>query len=367
MVFLKLPRHHVRVQLDVAGIVTMAVSVTSIILVSSWGGTQYDWSSPQIVGLSALAVVAAVLFVLAERRAAEPIIPLSLFRSRNFVLATAAGLFIGVAMFGAIGYMPTYLQMVTGASATVSGLQMVSMVLGLMLTALTTGQLAARTGRYKWMPLVGMVVIAIALVLMSTLTPSTPLLVLLGYLFLLGAGVGLGMQILVLVVQNSFPDRMVGTATAANNFFREIGAAVGTALFSTIFTTRLTERLTDVFAGSGGGVDTSGGAESLTPAVVAQLPDAVHDGVVNAYTDALAPAFWYLVPLLAIGFVLTLFLKEVKLSDVAGMVARGEAVGAAPAAATSAQDQPSASSQDKLPASSQDEPSASAPTGNLRE
>jgi hypothetical protein len=155
-------------------------------------------------------------------------------------------------------------------------------------------------------------------------------------IFVLGAGLGLVMQTIVLAVQNSVDPHELGTATSANNFFREIGAAVGTALFSTIFTTRLSTRLEDVFAGvPAGGVDASGGAESLTPGLVAQLPEALHDGVVTAYTEALAPAFWYLVPLLALGFVLTLFLREVKLSDVAGMVARGEAT-AAPAAPAAA-------------------------------
>lgn len=312
-VFLKLPRHHVKVRLDVAGIASMAVAVTSIILVSTWGGNEYDWTSPQILGLGAVAVVASVLFVLAERRAAEPIIPLHLFRSRNFVLATVAGLFIGVAMFGSISYLPTYLQMVTGVSATVSGLMLIPMVLGLMITTLSTGVIASRTGRYKWMPLASMVVTAIGLLLMSTLTPQTPLAVLLSYLFVLGAGIGLGMQILVLVVQNSFPDRIVGTATAANNFFREIGASLGGAVVGALFSGRLTDLLTermpaDALAGSG-----VSGANSLTPALVKTLPDSLQDVIVGAYNDALTPVFLMLVPMIVLGFVVLLFITEVPL------------------------------------------------------
>lgn len=312
VVFLRLPRHHVAVRLDVWGILTMAVAVTSIILVTSWGGTEHDWDSGVIVGLVVTALVSSAAFVLAEHRAAEPIIPLGLFTNRNFVLATSAGLFIGVAMFGAVSYMPTYLQMVTGVGATTSGLLMVPMVLGLMSTAVTTGLLASRTGRYKWMPLAGMVVLAVALALLSTLTPTTPLAVLLTCLFLLGAGVGLGMQILVLVVQNSFPDRMVGTATASNNFFREIGASLGGAVVGALFTSRLTTALTErvpADTGAGGLPETS----SLTPAAVNALPDALHDVVVGAYNDALTPVFLMLLPMIAVGFVLLLFLREVPL------------------------------------------------------
>ncbi|NTW38284.1 MAG: DHA2 family efflux MFS transporter permease subunit [Cellulomonadaceae bacterium] len=307
--FLDLPRRKLLVRLDTAGIATMAIAVTSIILVTSWGGTQYAWDSAVIVGLVALALLASVLFVIAERRAAQPIIPLGLFRSRNFVLATAAGLFIGVAMFGSVSYMPTYLQMVTGVGATTSGLLMISMVAGLMLSAITTGTLAARTGRYKWMPIAGMVVLAVALLLLSTLTPSTALGLLLTYLFLLGLGVGLGMQILVLVVQNSFPDAIVGTATASNNFFREIGASMGGAIVGTLFTSRLTSLLTERIPAGAGDV----AMNSLTPAAVNALPDSVRDVIVGAYNDALTPVFAQLLPMIAVGFIVLLFIREVPL------------------------------------------------------
>ncbi len=310
-VFLKLPRHHAKVRLDVWGILTMAVAVTSIILITSWGGTEYAWDSSTIVTLVVVAVIAAAAFVLAEYRAAEPIIPLSLFKSRNFVLATVAGLVIGVAMFGALAYLPTYLQMVTGVNATESGLLMLPMVVGLMLSSITMGQLASRTGRYKWMPIAGMVVVATALLLMSTLTVATSLPVLLGYLFLLGLGIGLGMQILVLIVQNSFPDSQVGTATASNNFFREIGASLGGAVVGSLFTSRLTDLLTDRMPAGGatGTLETN----SLSPAALDALPDAVQDVIVGAYNDALTPVFLMLVPLIVVGLIVLLFVKEVPL------------------------------------------------------
>ena len=308
-VFLKLPKHDVKVRLDVWGILTMAVAVTSIILVTSWGGTQYDWDSPTIIGLIVAAVVASGLFIWAEHKAAEPIIPLKLFKSRNFVVATTAGLVIGIVMFGALAYLPTYLQMVAGVSATASGYLLLPMIVGMMLTSIGTGQLAARTGRYKWMPLASMVVLGISLVLLSTLTVETPLWLTLVYLFVMGAGIGLGMQNLILIVQNSFPNREVGTATASNNFFREIGASLGGAIVGAGFSGRLTDLLTERAPAGGQALDTN----SFTPALVNSLPDAVKDLVVGAYNDALTPVFLMLVPLVVVAFAVLLFVKEVPL------------------------------------------------------
>ncbi|MFZ2164915.1 MAG: MDR family MFS transporter [Propionibacteriaceae bacterium] len=307
-VFLKAPGRRSELKLDVWGIVTMAAAVTSVILVTSWGGTTFAWTSWVIIGLVAVAVCSTVALVWVERRAAEPILPPHLFTSRNFVLATLAGMALGVAMFGTVSYLPTYLQMVTGVSATESGLMMVAMIGGLIIMATLTGQLAARTGRYKWMPILGMVVMAIALALMSTLTTSSSVTLIVFYLFLVGVGIGLGQQILVLIVQNAFPDSEVGTATAANNFFREIGASLGGAAVGAIFTSRLTALLAERLP-SGSTVDVN----SLTPASLKTFTDAVRTVVVGAYNDALTPIFLMLVPLIVVGLVLAISLKEVPL------------------------------------------------------
>ncbi len=309
-IFLKIPKHHHQVRLDIAGIATMAVAVTSIILVASWGGTQYEWGSTIINVLIVLAVLFSALFVLAESRAAEPIIPLNLFKSRNFVLVTVAGLLMGVAMFGTISYMPTYFQIVVGANATEAGLLLLSMTFGLMSMAIITGQLAARTGRYRWMPIVSMIVTAIGLVLMSTLTVDTPIAVTLTYLFVLGAGIGTGMQILVLIVQNSFHDSQVGTATAANSFFREIGASLGSSIIGSIFTANLTDLLAERLpAQASGSMDVN----SFTPALIKSLPDSLQTIIQGAYNDALTPVFLMLVPMLVLGLVAVWFVKEVPL------------------------------------------------------
>lgn len=311
---LKLPKHEHRVRFDVWGTITMAVAVTSIILVASWGGGEYEWDSPVIITLIVLAAVFSMLFVWAEAKAEEPLIPLKVFKNRNFVLSTSAGLFIGIAMFGTIAYLPTYLQMVTGVNATGSGLMMISMVAGLMVTAMGTGVLASKTGRYKWMPIASMIVLGIGLWLLSTLTVETPIWVLLGYIAIMGAGIGLAMQILVLIVQNAFHDSEVGMATASNNFFREIGASLGGAIVGALFTSRLTELLTDRMADLG---PAAGSAEmdmnSLTPAAVNDLPDAIHDVIVGAYNDALTPVFLMLIPMVIAGLVIVAFIKEVPL------------------------------------------------------
>lgn len=172
-----------------------------------------------------------------------------------------------------------------------------------------TGQLAAKTGRYKWMPIASMIVLAVALWLLSTLNVDTPIWVLLTYLFILGAGVGLGMQILVLVVQNSFPDSQVGTATASNNFFREIGASLGGAVVGALFTARLTDLLAERLPTDG----PAGDLNSFTPAVINALPDTIHDIVTGAYNEALTPVFAMLIPMVLAGLVIVLFVEEVPL------------------------------------------------------
>src|SRR5699024_11208171 len=174
-----------------------------------------------------------------EKRAENPIMPMGLFADRNFNLTTTANLLIGVAMFGALGYMPTYIQMVTGVSATVAGLLMIPMMGGLLVTSIASGQAVSRTGRYKIFPIIGSIVMGIGLVLIATMHITTPTWLMCVYLAVFGIGIGLSMQILTLIVQNSFPARMVGTATAANNYFRQVGATLGSAIVGSIFASRL--------------------------------------------------------------------------------------------------------------------------------
>jgi EmrB/QacA subfamily drug resistance transporter len=332
-VALKLPSKRASAPIDILGVVFLSIATTCLIFFTDFGGdSAHGWGALETWAWGAGLLAASVAFVMTEARAADPIIPLSLFRNPIFVNATAIGLALGIGMFAAIGFVPTFLQMSSGTSAAASGLLMLPMMAGLMGTAIASGVLISRTGRYKIFPIVGTLLTGVAMVAMTTLTAQTPIWLICVFLFFFGAGLGLIMQVVVLVVQNAVPAAQIGTATSTNNYFREVGAALGIAVFGTIFTNRLTENLTGVFTGAGASSEEAADATAtIDPQTLATLPDEVREGIVTAYADALAPVFWYLVPFIAIAFVLSLFLKQIPLSDVAGLVARGEAVGGAEA------------------------------------
>jgi EmrB/QacA subfamily drug resistance transporter len=327
---LKLPSHRSGRRIDFGGIFFMVVATSGLVLATAWtswsGNTGYDWSDAGFLALVVGTLVAIAAFILVELRASEPILPLRLFRNSTFTIATLIGLILGMGMFAALAFLPTFLQMSTGAGITESGFLMLPMMVGVMATAIGSGIAMTKTGRYKIFPIVGLAVTAGGLAWLTQITGDMSMWLFGAMIFVLGVGIGLVMQPVVLAVQNAVDPHEIGTATSANNFFREIGAAVGTALFSSIFTARLTERLVDVFSGAPAGA--GGGASSVTPEAVQQLPEPYKSGVIDAFTNALAPTFWYVIPLVLVGFVLAIFLREVKLSDVAGMVARGEALAA---------------------------------------
>ncbi|MFD8116963.1 MFS transporter [Streptomyces microflavus] len=305
-VVLKLPKPAVRPRLDVLGAVLLAVASTFLVLVTSWGGTEYAWSSRTILGLTAGAVVTTLLFVAVEHRAAEPIIPLRLFRDSVFNVTGLVGAVVGVALFGAASYLPTYLQMVDGASATESGLLMLPMMLGIVGGSIVSGQLITRTGRYRIYPIVGSAVSVVGMWLLSGLEVGTSRLEYSLWQAVLGTGIGLVMSVLVLAVQNSVRPADLGTATSANNYFRQIGGSVGAAIFGTLFAGRLSDAL---------GIRLPTGVElpapeSITPQIVHAMEPALRDAYIQAYADAMPRIFLYLVPVLVLGLVLAFFLKE---------------------------------------------------------
>ena len=310
-ILLRLPAktNAVRPRVDYLGMATLGLATTAIVLVATWGGSTFDWNSPEIIGLIAATVVLAALFVVIESRAAEPVMPLAMFRDRNFNLSTVASLLTAIAMFGAIGYMPTYLQMATGANATEAGLLMIPMMGALLITSVFTGQLVSKTGRYKLPPIVGSVILALGMWLLSSVTVDTPTYVICLALAVIGLGLGSSMQILTLVVQNSFPHRMVGTATASNNYFRQVGGSLGSAIVGSVFATRLTELLAERLPASA-----EGGTHSLTPAAVHDLPDAVRTLIVSSYNEALMPIFVFMIPLAVAAAVVLCFIVEKPLS-----------------------------------------------------
>ena len=309
-VFLRIPRPErgESLHIDYLGMVLLTLATTTLILICTWGGQQYDWLSPQIIGLALVTIVGVIAFIVTESKVKDPVIPLSLFSDRNFTLTTVAGLMVGVVMFGALGYMPTYIQMAKGVDATTAGLLMTPMMGSLLVTSIVSGQVVSRTGRYKFFPLIGMVITGLGLWLMSTMTASDPMWKLCLFMAVFGAGIGLSMQILVLIVQNSFPNRMVGTATASSNFFRQVGATVGSAVVGSVFVTRLHDLLAERMPPAVANAPIS--ANSLTPGAVQGLPDAIRLPVIDSYNDALLPIFLFMAPLTLIALVLLFFVVE---------------------------------------------------------
>ncbi|MEU0752348.1 MFS transporter [Streptomyces albogriseolus] len=302
---LKLPKPTGRRRFDVLGTLLLTAASTCLVLLTSWGGTEYAWDSRVVLGLGAGAVAATALFLAVERFAAEPLIPLRLFRDSVFNVTGLVGLVVGVALFGAASYLPTYLQMVDGVSATESGLLMLPMMGGIVGTSIVSGQMISRSGRYRSHPIVGTALSAAGMWLLSRMDTGTPRLHYSVWMFVLGAGIGMVMPVLVLAVQNSVRPADLGTATSANNYFRQIGGSVGAAVFGTLFADRLTDALADRLP-AGAPAD----AESITPELVHALPPELRDAYVQAYADAMPRIFLYLVPVLVLGLLIAFFLKE---------------------------------------------------------
>lgn len=302
----------VKPRIDYAGIILLGLVSTSIVLVTSLGGTTWEWSSGPVYAMVALAVGALVAFVVVERRTPEPVLPLHLFRSRVFTVAAVVGFVVGFAMFGAITYLPLYLQTVKGSTPTESGLEMTPMMLGMLITSIGSGQLISRTGRYKHFPIIGTAVTACGLYLLSLMGRDTTTAQAGVSMFVLGAGLGMVTQVLVIAVQNAVSYRDLGTATSGATYFRTIGSSVGVAVFGTIFSDRLTDELrTGVPAAAQGPC----GPEALAASTqaLARCPAEVQGWFTDAYAGALHVVFLWAVPVAALAFLLTWFLPEVEL------------------------------------------------------
>jgi EmrB/QacA subfamily drug resistance transporter len=298
-----------RVRIDYLGAALLTVAVSGIVLVTTWGGSQYAWGSSTIIGLSVLSIVLLGAFVAVERRAVEPILPLRLFRNPIFSVSNGVGLLVGVAMFGAISFLPLFLQVVGGASATDSGLLLVPLMLGLLGASIVAGQIVTRTGRYRILPITGTAFSVVGMFLLSTMDPSTTRVTSGLYMAVLGIGLGLTMQVLVLATQNSVRVADLGVATSTVNFFRSVGGSVGVALYGALFNSRLTSEL----AGSAVAVP-----DPVTPQAIAGLPAAEKATVVAGFADALTTVFFVGVPIAAAAFLLSLLLKEIPLRSSSG-------------------------------------------------
>ncbi|MFD8058822.1 DHA2 family efflux MFS transporter permease subunit [Streptomyces cyaneofuscatus] len=310
---LHIPVHREKHTIDYLGTFLIASVATCLILVASLGGTTWAWASAQIIVLAVLAVVLLIAFVAVERRAAEPVLPLKLFRIRTFSLVAVISFVIGFAMFGAMTYLPTFLQVVHGITPTMSGVHMLPMVLGLLLTSTASGQIVSRTGRWKVFPLAGTALTAAGLLLLHRLTPDSSTWEMSLCFFVFGAGLGLVMQVLVLVVQNAVSYQDLGVATSGATFFRSIGASFGVAIFGTVFTNRLTGQLESALAGRS--VPPGADAERLAadPRAIQMLPTELRPTILEAYSTSITDVFLYAAPVVLIAFVLAWFLREDKL------------------------------------------------------
>jgi EmrB/QacA subfamily drug resistance transporter len=322
-VALRVPQEHRPARIDVAGTILLSIAAGAFVLATSLGGNTYDWGSWQIVGLGVVAVVAAAALIPVERRAAEPVLPLSLFSSRVFTIASAIGFIVGLALFGATTYLPLFLQVVNGASATSSGLQLTPLVLGLLVTSIGSGQVIARWGRYKPFPIAGTALLVVGFVMLSRLEPGTSAAMRGLSMLVVGLGLGLVMQVLVLAVQNDVDYRDLGVATAGATFFRSIGGCFGVAICGAIFSNRLAHELAQI-----PGLPPAAAEGRVTAASVADLPAAAKAAFVGAYADALTTVFLVCAPIAALAFVLAWLLPERPLRRTVEATGVGEAFAA---------------------------------------
>nr|WP_245353499.1 MDR family MFS transporter [Pseudomonas sp. PvP088] len=297
----------VRHTVDYIGAFFLTVALAALVLITSLGGSLLAWQSLDMLCLSLFALIGLVGFVLEQRRAAEPIMPLHLFRHRTFVLAGLIGFIVGVSLFGAVTFLPLYMQVVKNATPTSAGLQMLPLMGGLLVVSAITGRLISRWGRYRVFPILGTLLQAIALGLLSRLELDTPMALMNLYMGLLGAGLGMVMQVLILAVQNSVELRHMGVATSGATLFRSIGGAIGVSLFGALFSHALLGGLGSDFAAS------AGGAASLSPAAVHALPTALQHSYLQAFSGAMHGVFLLAAAITSVAFALSWLLREVPL------------------------------------------------------
>ncbi len=302
---LKPRAERVKHSIDYAGFVLLSGGLTGFVLATSLGGNTWPWFSLQIIGLVVFAIVALGAFLFVESRAAEPVLPLTLFRNNTFAVTSAVGFLVGMAMFGSITFLPMYLQLAKGISPTDSALQLVPMMVGLIGASMTSGFLMTRTGRYKLLPTLATFVLTIGLLLLANMQLDTPAWLVAIYMFLVGAGIGPVNSVSVTATQNAVPREVVGAATAGNTLFRQIGGSIGVSIFGAIFSSGLASRLGEVMpAGSGSGTG------SFSAQAVAALPEPVRNMVLEAFASALHPVFYTAAGAAILAFALSFLLEE---------------------------------------------------------
>ncbi len=302
--------HHV---IDYLGTLVLSAAATSLILLTSLGGTTYPWRSAPIYILGVAGVLLIGVFVLVERRAAEPVLPLHLFKLRTFSVTSLVGFIVGFAMFGAITYLPAFFQVVRGISPTISGLYLLPLMAGLLAVSIGSGQIISKTGKYRFFPIAGTALMTLGLYLLSLMGVGSSTLQDAAYMLVLGMGIGGVMQVLVIIVQNGVPHSELGVATSGATFFRSIGGSFGTAIFGAIFSNVLIGNLARHLHG----VSLPHGFSSAdaTPALLSHLPAAVHAGFVAGYAESIQTVFLVAVPIAALAFLATWLIPQVELKQ----------------------------------------------------
>ncbi len=335
-IVLKLPTVRREHRIDYLGAALIVAGVSALLLYLDWAGKEFGWLSPQALALLVTAIVLTILFVVAEKRAAEPIVPLRLFRNRVFSIGNVYGFLAGIVMFGAIIFLPFYLQAVMGYSPTLSGLAMLPAVFGILGTSIIAGRLITQTGRYKIYPILGAAVLIVALFLLSRLQVDTPYWQVALYQLAFGAGLGFTMQTIVTAVQNAVEFRDLGAATSATMFFRQMGGTIGAAIFGTILSNRLAVHLVEQL-GPMAALAQGGAADTNNIQAIQALPEPIKHSVLTAFTQSLDDVFLVGVPIIVLALIVSLFLEEVPLRTAASR-APGEAgqIDSAPVEALSA-------------------------------
>jgi EmrB/QacA subfamily drug resistance transporter len=318
---LHLPRKRLEHKVDYLGAVVIAAGATGIVLLTSWGGSQYAWGSWEILTLAAIVAFSLVAFFVVESRATEPILPLHVFKNRNFSLASAMSFLLGFVMLGGMTFLPLYQQTVQHASPTTSGLLLIPLMFGSMVTSLIAGRFTVKTGRYKILPIIGGAVMTVAILLLTNLGPHTSRLVTGLFYVVLGVGMGFLMQITSLIVQNSVELKDMGVASSSRTFFQQIGGSIGVSLFGVIFINRLTAIINSRVPGA----HLHGGSSSLDPANINNMPSLIRDAAFYAISKGLDAVFWWTVPASVLVFLLALWVKEIPLRG------RGDTPAQAPA------------------------------------
>jgi EmrB/QacA subfamily drug resistance transporter len=300
--------HHT---IDYLGTAVLSLAATSLILLTSLGGTTYRWASAPIYILGVAGALLIVAFIFVERKAAEPILPLHLFRTRVFSVTSVVGFIVGFGMFGAITYLPAFFQVVRGISPTISGVYLLPLMAGLLLVSIASGQIIARTGKYRFFPIAGSALMAIGLYLLSLMGTSSSTLQDSLSMLVLGMGLGGVMQVLVIIVQNGVPHSELGVATSGATFFRSIGGSFGTAIFGAIFSNVLIGNLASHLHGVS--LPQGFSAADATPALLGHLPAAVHAGFVAGYAESIQTVFLVAVPIAVLAFLATWLIPQVEL------------------------------------------------------